>query len=125
MTRRAAIAEWITVCLLTTVSLTAAESFRLDRFLALPLVGVALGAMSRRNASMLAVAVGTLLTVPIGLILGVILFLGDAWFIALGISILLAGAGFLIGRTLRSVFHRWRANGAAKNGPRRGEHPSR
>lgn len=123
MTRRAAIAEWITVCLLTTVSLTAAESFRVDGFLALPLVGVALGAMSRRNASMLAVAVGTMLTVPIGLILGVILFLGDAWFIAMGIAVVLASAGFLIGRFLRSAVLTWRDR-SVSNRPRRDEHLS-
>lgn len=123
MTRGAAIAEWITVCLLTTVSLTAAASLRVEWFLALPLVGVALGAMSRRNASMLAVAVGTMLTVPIGLILGVILFLGDAWFIAMGIAVVLASAGFLIGRFLRSAVLPWRDH-SASNRPRRDEHLS-
>lgn len=124
MTRRAAIAEWIAVCLLTIVSLTAAPAFPVNGFVALPLVGVALGALSRRNASMLAVAVGTMLTIPIGLILGSILFLGDAWFIAMGIAVVLASAGFLIGRFLRSALDRWNER-SPRRGPRRDEHPSR
>lgn len=118
MTHRAAAAERIAVCLLTTVSLTAAAWLRVDGFLALPVVGVALGAISRRNTSFLAVAVGTMLTVPTGLILGFILFLGDAWFIAMGIAVMLAGAGFLAGRLLRSAVLRW-SQRSVRNGHRR------
>lgn len=124
MTRRAAIAEWIAVCLLTTVSLTVVASFPVDEFLATAAVGGALGAVSRRDSSLLAVAVGTMLTVPTGLILGVILFLGDAWFIAMGISVVLVSAGFLIGRLLRSAALRW-FHHRARGGPRQDEYPSR
>lgn len=124
MTRRAVTVEGIAVGLLTTVSLMAAGWLKVEGFIAWLVVGVALGVISSHNSSLLAVAVGTMLSLPTGLLLGSILFIGDAWFIAMGIAVVLAGAGFLAGRLLRSAVLHWHQR-SVSSGHRRGEHPSR
>ena len=100
------VAEWVGIGVLTLVALsvTPTQEF-VPGFLVLALIGFAGGMVARHSSAVTGAALGTILSLPVGLATGKILFLGENWQIATAVAIVLVATGFMIARLLRS---RWR-----------------
>ena len=101
------VVEWSLVgagMLLTFVAAAAQRS--VPTLVALAVVGFAAGALATHRSTVAAAAVGTLLFYPVALILEIVLFLGDGWFISAAVSVLVSCTSFVLARHLRSRFTR-------------------
>ena len=100
------VAEWVGIGALTLVALRvmATQEFVSD-FLLLAVIGFAGGMVARHSSAVMGAALGTILSLPVGLATGTILFLGENWQIAMAVAIVLVATGFMFARWLRS---RWR-----------------
>ena len=99
------VAEWVGIgaLILVALSVMARQEFVSD-FLLLALIGFAGGMVARHSSAVTGAVLGTILSLPVGLATGTILFLGENWQIAMAVAIVLVATGFMFARWLRS---RW------------------